>query len=88
MICPVGIASDMSALQAARVRDHGEHDLLHEAAMERAMKVQEVMNPIPDISLATKSGHFNLLTTCFGQPSRAGFRPFLADLQSQLPHIL
>jgi hypothetical protein len=29
MICPVSIASDMSALQAARVGDHGRHGVLH-----------------------------------------------------------
>ena len=28
MICPVEIASDVSALQAARVGDHGRHVLL------------------------------------------------------------
>jgi hypothetical protein len=33
----------MSALRAARWRTHGQHDLLHKAAMERAMKVQEVI---------------------------------------------
>jgi hypothetical protein len=33
----------MSALRAARWRNHGQHDLLHKAAMERAMKVQEVI---------------------------------------------
>ncbi len=29
MICPVEIASDLSALRAARVAEHGEHGLLH-----------------------------------------------------------
>jgi hypothetical protein len=29
MICPVEIASDLSALQAARVGDHGRHGVLH-----------------------------------------------------------
>src|ERR1700733_323718 len=29
MICPVGLTSDMSALQAVRVGDHAGHDLLH-----------------------------------------------------------
>jgi hypothetical protein len=33
----------MSALQAARVREHVWHVLLSKAAVERAMKVQEVM---------------------------------------------
>jgi hypothetical protein len=43
MICPVEIASEMSAFQAARVEDHGEHVLYTKAAMERLMKVQEVI---------------------------------------------
>ena len=43
MICPVEIARDLSALQAAGVGDHGQHGLLLEAAMERAMKLQEVI---------------------------------------------
>ena len=30
MICPVELASDVSALQAARVGDHAEHGFLHE----------------------------------------------------------
>src|ERR1700730_36544 len=30
MICPVRLASDLSALRAAKVGDHGQHDLLHE----------------------------------------------------------
>lgn len=30
MICPVDLASEMSALQAARVADHGGHGLLLE----------------------------------------------------------
>ena len=29
MICPVEIASEVSALQAARVGDHGRHGVLH-----------------------------------------------------------
>ena len=29
MICPVEIASDVSALQAARVGEHGRHVFLH-----------------------------------------------------------
>jgi hypothetical protein len=33
----------MSALRAARWRNHGQHDLLHKGAMERAMKVKEVI---------------------------------------------
>ena len=43
MICPLEIASDLSALRAARVADHGKHGGLLKAAMERAMKVQEVI---------------------------------------------
>jgi hypothetical protein len=35
--------SALRALRAARWRNHGQHDLLHKAAMERAMKVQEVI---------------------------------------------
>jgi hypothetical protein len=30
MICPGELASDMSALQAARVGDHAKHGFLHE----------------------------------------------------------
>jgi len=33
----------MSAFEVARVGDHAGHGLLHAAAVERAMKVQEVM---------------------------------------------
>ena len=29
MICPVELASEMSAFEAARVRDHARHGLLH-----------------------------------------------------------
>ena len=44
MICPVEIASDLSALQAARVGDHAEAWTAYsKAAVERAMKVQEVI---------------------------------------------
>src|SRR6202042_1392580 len=43
MICPVEIASEVSALQAARVGDHGRHGSDMQAAVERAMKVQEVI---------------------------------------------
>src|SRR5437016_4857599 len=46
MICPVEIARDVSALQAARVGDHAKHDRMicyRKAAVERAMKVQEVI---------------------------------------------
>ena len=43
MICPVEIADDMSALRVVRMGDHAEHGSLSEAAMERAMKVQDVM---------------------------------------------
>ena len=32
----------MSAFEAERVSDHAKHVLLLEAAMERAMKIQEV----------------------------------------------
>ena len=42
-MCPVELASEMSALRAARVGDHAEHGLLHEGPVERAMKVQEVI---------------------------------------------
>ena len=34
---------NMSAFRAARWRNHRQHDLLHKVAMERAMKVQEVI---------------------------------------------
>lgn len=30
MISPVGLASDLSALQAVKVGDHAQHDLLYE----------------------------------------------------------
>ena len=41
MICPVEIASEVSAFRAARVGEHSRHVLLHEGRDERAMKVQE-----------------------------------------------
>ena len=43
MICPVDLAHEIFALRAARVGDHQEHGLISEAAVERAMKMQEVM---------------------------------------------
>src|ERR1700727_585670 len=43
MICPVEIANDVSALQAARVGDHGRHGVLHAGRSGAAMKVQEVI---------------------------------------------
>jgi hypothetical protein len=43
MICPVEIARETSAFQAVKVDDHAKHGLLPRAAMERVMKVQEVI---------------------------------------------
>jgi hypothetical protein len=43
MICPVGIASDVSALQAVKVGDDAQHDLLHEGRDGAGDKVQEVI---------------------------------------------
>ncbi len=44
MICPVELARDMSAFQAARVGDNTEHVLLTgRLAVEWAMEVQEVI---------------------------------------------
>jgi hypothetical protein len=43
MICPDEIASEVSALQAARLGKDGRHVLYAQAAMERTMKVQKVI---------------------------------------------
>jgi hypothetical protein len=43
MICPVELASDLSAWRAARVGGHARHGKHSKAATERAMKVQEVI---------------------------------------------
>ena len=43
MICPVEIASEVSALQAVRVGDHAEHGALPEGRDGAGMKVQEVI---------------------------------------------
>ena len=44
MICPVELANDLFCNQrAARIGDHAEHKAYRRAAVERAMKVQEVI---------------------------------------------
>ena len=43
MKCPVELASEVSALQAVRVGDHAGHGCVSRAAVERAMKVQEMI---------------------------------------------
>ncbi len=43
MICPVEIARDMSALRAAGVGDHEGMISYTKAAIERTMKVEEVI---------------------------------------------
>ena len=43
MICPVDMASDLSAFEAVRVGEDGKRVLLPEGRDGRAMKVQEVI---------------------------------------------
>jgi hypothetical protein len=43
MICPVEIASEMSAFRAAGIGDHADHDSIPRAAVERAVKAREVI---------------------------------------------